>query len=68
MNNIYIKNLGIPIGSFDEKDLRNGVDKQVLKAYQKKYPQYKYTNTKIEKINNIKKITIFICNAYDFKI
>lgn len=68
MNNVYIKGLGIPIGAFDEEELKKGIDKEVLKRYQEEYPQYKYTNTKIVKIHNIRKIAIYICNANDFKI
>lgn len=68
MNSIYIKNWGIPIGAFDENDLKNKVDKQVLKKYQKEYPQYRYTNTKIKKINNVRKLVLYICSAEDFRI
>lgn len=68
MNNVYIKGWGIPIGEFDEKDLKQGKDKIALEKYRKEYPQYKYTNTKIKKINNIRKMCLYICNAYDIKI
>lgn len=68
MNNIYIKGWGIPIGTFDEIDLITKVDKKVLEKYQKEYPQYKYTNTKIIKENNIKKLAIYICSIEDMKI
>lgn len=68
MNYIYIKNWGIPIGAFDENDLKNKVDKQVLKEYQKEFPQYKYVNTRIAKINNVRKIAVYICSAEDFRI
>lgn len=68
MNNLYIKGLGICIGTFDESDLKSGKDKEVLKQYQEEYPQYKYTNTAIIKENNIRKLVIYICNVEDFKI
>lgn len=68
MNNIYIKGLGIYIGAFDEDELKKGVDKEVLKKYQEEYPEYKYVNTKIVKINGIRKLAIYICNVNDFKI
>ena len=68
MNNIYIKGLGIPIGTFDEDELKKGIDKEVLKRYQEEYPEYQYTNTKIVKIHGIRKLAIYICNANDFKI
>ena len=68
MNYIYIKGLGLPIGTFDETDLKNGIDKKELEKYKQEYPQYKYTNTKIIKENNIRKLAIYICTAEDFKI
>ena len=68
MNNMYVKGWGIPIGTFDENDLKNKKDKLALEKYQKEYPQYKYTNTKIIKENNTRKIAIFICNVNDMKI
>ena len=68
MNSIYTKGLGILIGKFDEKDLKSGKDKEVLKEYQKEFPQYKYTNTRIIKENNIRKLAVYICNVDDFKI
>ena len=68
MNSIYTKGLGILIGKFDEKDLKSGKDKDVLKEYQKEFPQYKYTNTKIIKENNITKLAVYICDVDDFKI
>ena len=68
MKNIYTKGLGIFVGAFDEIDLITGTDKKVLEKYQKEYPQYKYTNTKIIKENNVRKLAIWICSACDFKI
>lgn len=68
MNNIYIKGWGICIGAFDEDELKKGIDKEVLKKYQEDYPEYNYVNTKIAKINNIRKLVIYICDATDFKI
>lgn len=68
MNNIYVKGLGIPIGIFDEVDLKTKTDKKVLEKYQKEFPQYKYTNTKIIKEYGFRKLAIYICNAEDFKI
>ena len=68
MNSIYTKNWGILIGKFDEKELKSGKDKEVLKEYQKEFPQYKYTNTKIIKENNIRKLAVYICSIEDFRI
>ena len=68
MNSIYTKGLGILIGKFDEKDLKSGKDKEVLKEYQKEFPQYKYTNTRIIKENNIRKLALYLCSVEDFKI
>ena len=68
MNYIYIKNWGIPIGTFDETDIKLGKDKEILKAYQEEYPQYKYTNAKIIKENNIRKLVVLICDVKDMKI
>ena len=68
MNSVYVKGWGIPIGTFDEVDLVNKTDKKVLEKYQKEYPQYRYTNTKIIKENNIRKIAIYICSVEDMRI
>ena len=68
MNNNYIKGWGVLVGKFDEKDLNNGLDKQLLKEYQKKYPQYQYNNTKIIKEKGITKLALYICNLEDMKI
>ena len=68
MNNIYIKNWGILIGKFDEEDLKNGKDREVLKEYQKEFPEYKYTNTKIIKENNVRKLAVYICSLQDMKL
>lgn len=68
MNYIYIKGWGIPVGAFNEEELKKGVDREVLKKYQEEYPEYKYVNTKIAKIHNVRKLVIYICNANDFKI
>lgn len=65
---MYIIGLGIPVGTFDEKDLKNGIDKIQVEKYQKEYPQYKYVNTKIIKEHGIRKLAVYICNAEDFKI
>lgn len=68
MEKKYINNLGILVGTFDETDLKTGKDKEILKKYKEKYPEYNYTNTAIIKENNVKKLAIYICNAKDFKI
>ena len=68
MEKKYISNLGILVGTFDETDLKTGKDKQILKKYKEKYPEYNYTNTAIIKERNVKKLAIYICNAKDFKI
>ena len=67
MNSVYVKGWGIPIGTFDEVDLVNKTDKKVLEKYQKEYPQYRYTNTKIVKENGIRKIAIYICSVEDMR-
>ncbi len=68
MEKKYINNLGILVGTFDEMDLKTGKDKQVLKKYKEKYPEYNYVNAAIIKVNDVKKLAIYICNAKDFKI
>ena len=68
MEKKYINNLGILVGTFDETDLKTGKDKEILKKYKEKYPEYNYTNTAIIKENNVRKLAIYICNAKDFKI
>ena len=68
MNNVYIKGLGIPVGTFDEKDLKNGGDKKEVEKYMKEYPEYGYVNTKIIKEHGIRKLAVYICSANDFKI
>ena len=66
MNN-YIKGLGILVGKFTEEDLKNGIDKKIVKEKMEEY-NLKYTNTKIIKENDIKKLAIYVCNVYDFKL
>ena len=66
--NKYIKDLGIHVGNFNEKEIKNGVDKKILNEYKEKYSEYKYTNTKIIKEKGIKKLAIYICSVEDFKI
>ncbi len=66
MNN-YIKGLGILIGKYTEKDLQEEKDKKDFKEAEKKYNLH-YSNTKIIKEKGIKKIALYICNVYDFKI
>ena len=68
MNYIYVKGWGIPVGAFDGEELKKGVDREVLQKYQEEYPEYKYVNMKIEKIHNVRKLVIYICNENDFKI
>lgn len=68
MNYIYIKKLGIPVGTFDENDLKSGKDKIELEKYQKEYPQYKYTNSKIIKEHGVRKLALYVCDANDFTI
>lgn len=68
MEKKYINNLGILVGTFDEMDLKTGKDKRVLKKYKEKYPEYNYVNAAIIKVNDVKKLAIYICNAKDFKI
>lgn len=68
INNTYVKNWGILIGTFDSTDLKNGKDKEELEKAKKLFPQYQYTNTKIEKIHNIRKLVVYLCDAKDFKI
>lgn len=68
MNYNYLKNWGIFIGAFDENDLKKGIDKIKVAEYKKIYPQFQYTNAKIKKIGNTKKLLIYLCTAEDFKI
>lgn len=68
MNSIYFKNWGILVGTFDEDDLKQGKDRLELEKYQKEYPQYKYTNTKIIKEHGIRKLALYICSVDDFRI
>ena len=63
----YIKGLGILVGKFTENDLKSGKDKEIVKQKQEEY-NLKYTNTKITKENGIRKLAIYVCNFYDFKI
>lgn len=59
----YIKGLGIYVGEFKEKDLKQGIDKQKVAEVMEK-TGLKYTNSKVTK-NSIK---IWVCNLEDFKI
>ena len=63
----YIKGLGILVGKFTENDLKSGKDKEIVKQKQEEY-NLKYTNTKIIKESGIRKLAIYVCNVYDFKI
>jgi len=63
----YIKGLGILVGKFTENDLKSGIDKEIVKEKQEEY-NLKYTNTKIIKENGIRKLAIYVCSVYDFKI
>lgn len=68
MNSVYIKGWGIPIGTFDENELKENKDKKVLEEYQKEFPQYRYTNTKIIKEQGVRKLAIYICNVEDMRL
>ena len=68
MTDIYIKNWGVFVGAFDETDLKNGKDRKELEKAKKLFPRYKYTNTQIKKVHNIRKLLIYICDAKDFRI
>ena len=63
----YVKGLGILVGKFDENDLKSGKDKELVKQKMEEY-NLKYTNTKIIKEHGIRKLAIYVCNVYDFKI
>lgn len=68
MNSVYIKGWGIPIGTFDENELKENKDKKVLEEYQKEFPQYGYTNTKIVKEHGVRKLAIYICSVEDMRL
>lgn len=63
----YINGLGILVGKFTEEDLRNGTDKKLVNEKMQEYNLH-YTNTKIIKEHGIKKLAIYVCNVYDFKL
>ena len=63
----YIKNLGILVGKFTEQDLKENKDKEIVNKAMNEYNLH-YTNTRIIKEKGIKKLAIYICNVYDFKI
>ena len=65
---LYIKDLGILIGTYAEDELKKGIDRKELKEYQEKYPQYKYTNYRIINEHGIRKLALYICTVDDFKI
>lgn len=40
----YVKNWGIYVGSFDENELRQNLDKKKIREMQEKYPKLQYIN------------------------
>lgn len=65
--NIYVKGLGVLVGTFDEYELKKGIDREKIEE-KKKETGLNYVNTKIVKENNIRKLKVWVCNANDFKI
>lgn len=57
----------ILVGNFSEEDIKNGKDKKEVEEM-KKRTGLNYTNTKIIKKNGKKYLSIWVCNAQDFKL
>ena len=68
MSDTYIKGLGIPVGTFSEADMVNGVDKAAVKAAKEKY-DLDYTNQEmIIKKGAIYSLKLYVCNIDDMKL
>lgn len=67
MEKDYIKGLGVLIGEFTEEELKEHKDRIVIEE-KKKELGLKYINAKEVKRKGIKKLAVYLCNAYDFKI
>ena len=55
------------VGNFSENDIKNGIDKKEVEEMKKK-TGLQYTNTKIIKKNGKEYLSIWLCNAQDFKL
>lgn len=64
----YIKGKGILVGTYNEIEVSNGKHKADVRKM-KKETGYEYTNTELVKSRGkVVGMTIYVCNAEDFKL
>lgn len=68
MKHNYIKNWGIYVGSFDENELRQNLDKKKIKEMQEKYPKLQYINYRISRGSGVKRMVVYICTLKDLRM
>lgn len=61
-------NYGILVGTFDEDQLRRGVDEQAIERMQEKHPNHKYINSIETKKDGKRALKVFICELKDLQM
>lgn len=61
-------NYGILVGTFDEEQLKNGVDDDAINKMQEKYPKHKYINSVETKKNGKRALKVYICELKDLRM
>lgn len=61
-------NYGILVGTFDEEQLKNGVDDDAINKMQEKYPNHKYINSVETKKNGKRALKVYICELKDLQM
>lgn len=68
MKHNYIKNWGVYVGSFDENELRQNLDKKKIREMQEKYPKLQYINYHMVKGSGVKRMAVYICTLKDLRM
>lgn len=61
-------NYGILVGTFDEEQLKRGVDDQAIEKMQELYPKHKYINCIETKKNGARALKVYICELKDLQM
>lgn len=61
-------NYGILVGTFDEEQLKHGVDEQAIERMQEQYPTHKYINAIETKKNGKRALKVYICELKDLQM
>lgn len=61
-------NYGILVGTFDEDQLKRGVDEQAIERMQEKYPNHKYINSIETKKDGKRALRVYICELKDLQM